>query len=135
MWQYHTLASALKEGTRAVITKGRGCSTNGNSCTMTVGSVAQAISSAALGISPLAWNVTMTTASGATQTCNPLKRCFTNSSTWPPSANNDDLPGKVITITGQLPFHMAMGMAVPGSKGVDFAAVTLTASSAQAMQF
>lgn len=135
MWEYHTLANALQEGARAVIPRGRGCTTNGNTCGMTVGTVAQGIAAASVGISPAELNVTLTTASGQSQSCNPLNTCFSNSTAWPPSTNNDDLPGKAITITGQLPFHLAMGMVVAGSHRVDFGAVNLSASSAQTIQF
>jgi Flp pilus assembly protein TadG len=135
MWQYHTLASALQEGTRAVIPRGRGCTMNNNTCGMTVGTIAKGIASAALGISPAELNVTLTTASGQTQSCNPLNTCFSNSTAWPPSTNNDDLPGKAVTISGRLPFYLVLGMVVAGSHSVDFAPVTLSASSAQTIQF
>jgi hypothetical protein len=135
MWQYHTLASALKEGTRSVVGHGRGCTTNGNTCGMTVGSVAQAIATSAIGISPAEMNVTLTTASGAAQSCAPLNSCLSNTTAWPPSANNDDYPGKTITLNATLPYRLALGMLFPGSRSVSFAAVTFSASSTQAIQF
>jgi hypothetical protein len=135
MWQYHTLAMALQEGTRAVVPRGAGCTMNGNSCGLTVGAVAKGIAAAAVGISPAQLNVTLSTASGQTQRCNPLNSCYSNSTAWPPSTNFDNQAGKLITISGQLPYKLAIGMFFPGSKSVDFSTVTLSASSAQAMQF
>jgi hypothetical protein len=135
MWQYHTLAYALKEATRQVVVRGHGCTTGGNNCGMTVGSITKAISDAGIGISPSELNVTLTTASGQTQACSPLNSCFSSATAWPPSSNSDDKPGKTITISGQFAFHPAIAMLWPGAKSADFSTVTFSTSSAQVIQF
>jgi hypothetical protein len=135
MWQYHTLAYAVKAGAQSVVTKGQGCATGGNTCGVTVGTIAQTISSSAIGIVPSDLNVTLTTASGATTTCNPISTCFSNSTAWPPSTNNDNQPGKLVTLSGNFVSHAALAMFCPGSKPVSFSEATLSASASQPIMF
>jgi hypothetical protein len=135
MWQYHTLAHAVREGVQSVVTRGHGCTTGGNTCGTTVGAIATTISKEAIGIAPADLNVTLTTASGATQACNPVNTCFSNVTVWPPSTSSDDLPGKAVTIAGRFTFHSALSMFWPGAASVDFQAVTFSASSTQPIMF
>ena len=51
MWNYHTLAFAIREGTRYAVVHGSGCSTDPrNSCQATVAQVAQRIQDAGIGL-------------------------------------------------------------------------------------
>jgi Flp pilus assembly protein TadG len=135
MWQYHTLAHAVRQGAQSVVTKGHGCTTGGNTCGTTVGTIASAIANEAVGIVPADLNVTLTTASGSTQTCNPVSVCFSSTTTWPPSTNSDDLPGKAITIGAQYTFHSALSMFWPGAAPVNFQTVTFSATTTQSILF
>src|SRR5215472_4752156 len=98
MWNYHTLAYAVNEGAHYAAVRGQGCSQNGNTCGTTVGALARQIAAAAPGIPVDQVSVTLTTASGASQSCAPLNDCYSNSASWPPASNGDNVPGKNITI-------------------------------------
>lgn len=135
MWQYETLAYAIKSGAQAVVSKGQGCTTNGNTCGITVGTLASTISSSAIGISSSDLNITLTTASGAATTCNPIKSCFSNSTAWPPSTNNDNQPGQTITVKGSFLLNSPLAVFYPGSKPVSFSAATLSATASQQLMF
>ena len=51
MWNYHTLAFAIREATRYAAVHGSGCSTDPhNSCQATVAQVAQRIQDAGIGL-------------------------------------------------------------------------------------
>jgi Flp pilus assembly protein TadG len=71
MWDYHTLAYAVREGARYASTKGQGCTYSGNTCGITVANVAQQIASAGLGLVPGQLKVTLTSSAGSV-TCNPV---------------------------------------------------------------
>ena len=81
MWDYHSLAQAVKAAARQVATRGAGCAASG--CSMTVSQIAGAISGFAIGMPSSALNVTLTSSAGNV-TCNPLSSCSNNSSVWPP---------------------------------------------------
>jgi Flp pilus assembly protein TadG len=135
MWQYETLAYAVKTGAQAVVSKGQGCTTGGNSCGTTVGVIATAISRAAIGISPDDLNVTLVTASGAITSCNPIRTCLSSSTAWPPSTNNDNLVGQTITVTGNFTLTSAMAVFYPGSTPVSINAAKLSATATQPLMF
>src|SRR5260370_38059476 len=65
MWNYHTLAYAVHEGTRFTSVKGKNCTLPGNTCSVSVGTIAQKIASVGVGLPPDKVNLTLTTASGA----------------------------------------------------------------------
>ena len=134
MWNYHTLAFAMKEGTRYVVVHGFDCSDNGNTCSITVGQVAQRIKDYGVGLDPSQLNVTLTSRSNAAVNCNPLNSCLGNATAWP--ANPDNRQGQIITITGNLPFQSALAMFWPGAgPGVTFPAYNFSASSTEGIQF
>lgn len=132
MWTYATSAYAIKEATRYVVVRGRGCTTGGNSCGVTVGNVANQIARAGIGLDSGTLNVTLTSASGSV-TCNPLSSCLSNGTAWPPATDN--APGADIQIAGQYGFRSALSMFWPGAGKVPFATIKLPAYSRQAMQF
>jgi len=130
MWDYHSLAQAVKMAARAASTKGAGCA--GQGCAMNVDQVAHLVNAYALGMPAANLNVTLTSAAGSV-TCNPLNSCYGNSATWPPSGGNT--VGQTITIAGSYAFTSAIAMYAPGAGAMKFSGVTLTASSQQAIQF
>ena len=54
MWMYHTLAYAIKQGTRYAAVRGQNCvpAVNGNSCTVTIGNLVTFIQTAGGGLLP-----------------------------------------------------------------------------------
>jgi hypothetical protein len=90
MWNYHTLAFAVREGTRYAVVHGSGCTSDPlNSCQVTVGQVAQRIQNAGIGLEPSQLNLTFTS-SGHSIPCT-LKTCVGIATVWPETPNN--IPG------------------------------------------
>ena len=85
MWNYHTLASAVKVTTREAATHGADCV--GKSCSWTLGTAATYLSSHAIGVPVGKLNVTFASA-GSTQTCNPLSTCTSSATVWPTLSTN-----------------------------------------------
>jgi Flp pilus assembly protein TadG len=135
MWNYHTLAYAVNEGAHYAAVRGQGCTQNGNTCSTTVGTLAQQIATAAIGISPDRLNITLTTASGRSQTCYPLSSCFSNTTTWPPASNQDNQPGKNVTVAAQYLFPSGLAMLWPGAGSTQIGSVALPAKSTQLIVF
>jgi TadE-like protein len=134
MWNYHTLAHAIREGTRYAVVHGSGCTSDPlNSCEATIGQVAQRIQDAGIGLDPSQLRLTFTS-SGHAIPCN-LSNCLGNSTLWPESPQN--APGSVITIRGSLPFQSALAMFWPGASGggTNFPTFNLTAGSSDIIQF
>ena len=130
MWDYHSLAQAVKAASRSVSTRGAGCA--GSGCQITVGQIAGTISAFAVGMPASSLKVTLTSNAG-TITCNPLSSCAGSATVWPPAGGNS--PGSNITITGSYNFTSALSMFVPGKSGMAFSGVTLTAQSQQLLLF
>ncbi len=132
MWNYHTLNQAVKVGARYASLHGAECTQDGNTCGGTVKLVAQQIANAALGLPPQVFNVTLISNS-ASVTCAPLSSCLSNSSAWPPAADNQD--GLDIKIAATYPFRSALAMFWPGSRPMVFSSGTFGAYSRQTIQF
>jgi len=147
MWTYHTLAYAVKEGTRYAVVHGQNSSSHA-----TYQSICNRIVSAGTGLisQDLAVSFTsgsFTSASSATgpycagSSCaNGFSTCPTTS--WPPSG--EDHPGQYITVSAYYPFVSALSMFWPGkTKGLNFKMLTCTggstvclpAASSDAMQY
>lgn len=133
MWNYHTLAYAIREGTRYAVVHGSGCSSDPlNTCQVTVGQVAQRIQNAGIGLDASQLNLTFTSSSDSI-TCT-LTACLTNATVWPEAPLNT--PGSTLTINGKLPFQSALALFWPGAKdGMNFPTVYLTAGSSDIIQF
>jgi Flp pilus assembly protein TadG len=133
MWNYHTLAYAVKEGTRYAIVHGSDCSSDPqNSCGVTVGQVAQRIQYAGIGLDPSQLQLTFTS-SGNTITCT-LNACLGNPTVWPEAPLNT--PGSALAIGASLPFQSALAMFWPGAgSGTSFPTFNLTAGSSDIIQF
>jgi Flp pilus assembly protein TadG len=135
MWNYHTLAYAVREGARYASFHGKGCTNTGNSCSITVGNIANQIANAAIGVDVSQLNVTLTTPSGFNTNCNPISTCFSNATVWPPATNNDNAEGGSITISAQYNFQSALAVFWPGTKSQTFGAISFPASSTQIIMY
>jgi len=116
MWNYHTLQYAVKLAGAYAAKHGATCGSP-NSCSATVGNVVTVFSNAAIGVPMDKVALTLTTASGATTTCNPVSTCSSGGSwgnTWPPSASNDNAVGKDIYIRADYTFGTPLALFVPG---------------------
>jgi Flp pilus assembly protein TadG len=130
MWDYHSLAQAVKAAARTVATRGADCA--GTGCAMTVGQIATTISAYSLGMPASALNVTLTSNAGNV-TCNPLSACAGNNTVWPPASGN--AVGSDIIVTASYNFTSMVIMFVPGASGMQFTGVTFTAKSRQMLLY
>jgi Flp pilus assembly protein TadG len=145
MWNYHTLAEAVKEGARWAIVNGQNCSDTGNSCTCPIAGsgnvgnsidcIARTIGAAAIGLPPSTINVTIIINGSApvTITCQPLNSasCYGNTTALTEAIGSD------IRIKGSFQFQSALAMFWPGvrSRGVQFGTFVLSANSHQVVQY
>jgi hypothetical protein len=145
MWLYHTLASAVREGTRFAVVHGADCNIYPSSCAVRIRTIAARIQNSATGF-PASdiQNLTFTSAT-RTVNCPTLADCLNAGSLgdtyWPASA-----PGAVVDvganrrapveIAASFRFQSAVAMFWPGAgRGQGFAAVILPASSREAIQY
>lgn len=137
MWIYHTLASAVTQGTRYTSVHGLNCtSADGNSCATTIAGIATIIQYSGVGLLPSQLSLTFTSNAGATITCT-LQDCLSGSqasTSWPPA--NANLPGMDVVISATYPFSSAIAMFWPGSgPGTVFPTFNLPATSTERIQF
>ena len=132
MWVYHTLAYALKEGTRFTIVHGENCSLAPNSCAQTVGGIAARIRDAGIGLDPSLLRVRMVSLADDTgmQTLNTL---LASATAFPTGAGGTSQAP--ITFTAEYPFQSALSLFWPGAGSVRFGTFTFPASSRERMQF
>lgn len=138
MWIYHTLAFAVREGTRYTAFHGYNCATLGTGCSKQIADAAGAIQYAGVGLLPDQLTLTFTAnaggASPVTVTCPLLKDCLTNATAWPPAGANS--PGMDVSITASYPFSSAIAMFWPGAGGgTVFPTYTFSATSREGIQF
>lgn len=115
MWHYHTLQYAVKEATGYLAVHGASyVSAAGSS--IQIKNVASVLATQAVGIQPSAVNVTFT-AGGSSRSCR-LDNCKTDSTTWPPTANN--AIGTDITIRADIVFNSMFALWTPGSGSTAF---------------
>lgn len=137
MWIYHTMAYAIKEGTRYGVVHGNGCTTPGNSCQVTIGQIAQHIKDAGIGLEQDELTLTFRSLSNGTHSCpnkSTLTDCLSDTTTWP--AAPDNLAGFPIQIDGKIKFSSAIAMFWPGStKGINFTTVYFPSTSREVVQF
>lgn len=134
MWTYHTLAYAIREGTRYAIVHGSNCATSPNSCTVTLGRIATVIHAAGTGLDTSKLTLTFTPNTGTATTCT-LATCMTNSGTWPPAIASS--PGMILSISARYQFRSAIAMFWPGTRADTgpFPAVYFPAASTDTIQF
>ena len=145
MWIYHTLAYAIKGGTRYAVARGQNNSSANHSSYQ---GVCTAIIQAGAGLLPEDLSLVFSSGLNGTKfvhTPPPFTAaaCLSNSSPWPPAAI-DDQPGQTISISGYYPFVSAISMFWPGAgPGMTFQSLTcngplalcLPAASQDIMQF
>jgi TadE-like protein len=110
MWIYHTLAYAVKEGTRYAVARGQN-----NPTPTTYQNVCNAIAQAGTGLLPEDLTLTFTSLSG---TSPPYLANNCPSTQWPPGNNAgviDNQPGQTISIAGYYPFISAISIFWPGA--------------------
>jgi TadE-like protein len=158
MWIYHTLAYAIKEGTRYAIAQGENSTTPGS-----YQSVCKVIANAGTGLLREDLTLTFYSASNPAGTTFTANNCtgtrwppgYNITDGWPPPPGGspgcqtgvncvDNQPGQTISITGQYPFVSALSMFWPGAgPGMTFQPLTcqgagtlcLPANSQDVMQF
>jgi len=116
MWNYDVLQNAVKATGNYISVHGADCSTNGNSCTINVGNVISTFKTYAIGLQTSSVNMTLTSASGTTVTCNPITSCNSSSTTWPPTA--DAAAGKDFEIRADYTWRTGLSMVAPGGIGI-----------------
>ncbi len=133
MWNYHTMAYAVREGTRFAIVKGVNCTAGSNACGVTLGNVAARIRETAIGLDPSLLKVTFSAGATATPT-QPLSQWLTDATPWPPAGSN--AMGTNIQISAVYPFQSAIAMFWPGAgPGQNFGTFNLPASARETIQF
>jgi len=132
MWNYHTIAYAVKEGTRYASVHGTNCATAPNTCTVTIGQVARQIVNAGIGLPTNQLRLTFTSQSGAISCW--ANACLSNATVWPQSPGN--AVGSSIQIDATYQFQSAISMFWPGAgSGSSAGTVTFPASSREIVQF
>lgn len=135
MWIYHTLAYAIKEGTRFTIVHGQDCGVTPNNCLVTVGQIAAVIQNAGVGLDPEQLKVELKSMNPADDTgLQTVKDLLDNVAVFPTGAGAQIQ--SPITFSTQYPFQSAISMFWPGAgPGTTFMTVTFPASSRENMQF
>ncbi len=148
MWLYHTLAFAVKEGSRYAAVKGRGYVDNtGADCASppytncpTVAAIAARVRDMGVGLDPAEMSVTFTAGSGGATTSHScpdksrLSDCLNDTAQWPPAAMN--VPGMEVGVSATYPFRSAIAMFWPGADVVGpFPTFHLPANAVEEIQF
>lgn len=137
MWTYHTVAYAVKEGTRYASVHGINCTISPNNCAVTIANIASVMHTAGVGLLPSQLTVTMTPAAGSATT-DTLDNLMTNNTAWPPATpTGTNNVGQPVTISAKYPFRSALAMFWPGARGAQRGAglFYLPASSSDRIQF
>lgn len=136
MWLYHTVAYAIKSGTRYAIVHGQDCTYGSNSCAVTISQIASVIQSAGIGLPPDSLALTFTPSKGATTSCI-LSDCIADYTSlyWPPASAN--AVGSKLKISGVFPFQSIIVMFWPGAgKPVGSAStINFSADSLESVQY
>jgi hypothetical protein len=142
MWIYHTLAHALKEGTRYASVHGQSCYNGTAPCPITIADVANRVKDSGVGLIPDELNITISsmacTGCTAVQSvaCNPLSSCFLNTTQFPSDKAGNEPGLSEVAITGTYPFRSAIAMFWPGAHGgIQFPAFNLPASARERVHF
>ncbi len=145
MWLYHTLASAVREGTRFAAVHGNDCNLPPNSCAVTIRDVATRVKNSATGFVPSEIENLTFTSGTRTVACATLADCIKpgapGDTYWP--AGTPGTPIDVganrrapVAISASFRFRSAIVMSWPGAgRGRQFAAVVLPGSSRESIQY
>jgi hypothetical protein len=133
LWAHHTLAYAVREGTRYAAMHGADCTANGNSCTVTIGNIVTYMQNAGGGFDPNNTTLTFTPQSGSaiSDTMTNLATGTYSSTQFPPSSASAQ--GNTVQISSKYKFTTVLAMLSLGSSAPG--AFYLTASSKELIQF
>lgn len=129
MWTYHTLATAIKKGTRVAMVHGARCADASPNCPVSVATLVQTIQQAGVGLDMSVLQLNFT-AGGQTLSCAPANGCSANNSNWPPAPYNP--VGQTVTINGKYGFSSVLKSMWPGQTTGTF---NLAAKSTETIQF
>jgi hypothetical protein len=135
MWLYHTLAYAIKSGTRYSIVHGQNCTLGSNTCAVSIRDIAGVIQSAGTGLPSDSLALTFTPANGSATTCT-LSTCIASyTNMWPPAGAN--AVGLKVKISAVMPFQSMIVMFWPGAgKPInDTGTLNLTADSSESILY
>jgi len=136
MWLYHTVAYAVKTGTRYAVVHGQNCGVGSNSCNVSISQIATVIQSAGFGLPTDTFTLTFTPATGGATSCT-LKDCISKQTAgiWPPASDN--AVGKKLKISGSFPFQSVLIMFWPGAAKplAPAGTIYLTADSRESIQY
>jgi len=140
MWLYHTLAFAVRAGTRYAIVHGVNCARNANTYCVTVSNIAAVVNRAAPGLDPNQMTVTLTPSSGPATTdtlANLMMSSTYSTTTWPPSSpTGTNAVGQPVTISVVYPINSGISMFWLGTTPTDaHGRFYLPASSTDLIQF
>lgn len=97
MWRYITMAQTAQQTAMYISVHGNTCTLNGNTCTIKVSDVATYIQNVGVGLPASSLNITLACTGCTSVTCSPLTTCTSNTTTFPPLANN--AVGNNVTVT------------------------------------
>ncbi len=131
MWEYHTLAHAIKEGARFAVVHGQGCD-EAPECRVTVGEIAQRIRDRGVGLIPSRLQLEFIPKKGDTITCT-LDACLARTEIWPPAGV--DMAGSHLTVRGVYQVRSIILMLTPAGRSGGFLDLRLPASSTEMIQY
>ena len=139
MWIYHSLAHAVKEGTRYTAVRGQNY-VRLTGTTVTYRQVCNDIVASAPGLIANQLSLTFTSFSGSN---GPYTADSCPATAWPPvgvDGNGNDLidnqPGEPVSISATYPFQSAISMFWPGkTKGIQIPTINFPSAATEVMQF
>jgi Flp pilus assembly protein TadG len=131
MWTYHTLAYAVREGTRYAAMHGKDCASP-NTCRVTIGGIVTYIKSAGGGFDPDNTTLTFTPQSG-TSTSDTLTNLASSATSFPPSVAYAQ--GNTVQISASYKFRTILAILWLGGSATSAQTFYLRASSTELIQF
>ncbi len=146
MWMYHTLSTAVREGTRFAAVRANNCNVPPSNCAVTIRAIAQRINDYAVGMPATELRNVRFSSRTRTVQCSTLAACLgsggAGSTYWPAAAPGAtiDLGGEsmagYVEIRAEYEFRSAIAMFWPGAgPGQVFGAFLFPASSRENIQF
>ena len=132
MWAYHTLAYAVREGTRYASVHGKGCSTP-NTCGITIGNIITYMKNSGGGFDPDNTTLTFTPQTGSA-TSDTLTNLASSTTSFPPSTAYAQ--GNTVQISAKYKFKTVLAMLWFGGSSInDSGSFYFTVSSTEPIQF
>jgi Flp pilus assembly protein TadG len=129
MWTYHTLARAVKVGTRFAAVHGARCADASTACPVSVAKIVDSIQKAGIGLEPAKLQLTFT--AGETPiSCEPASTCTANATIWPSAPAN--AVGQTLSIKANYTFSSVLSTLWPGQGSASF---KLAARSTEVIEF